>query len=43
MSHQDLIQLAIAYSPSVNSIVKMLCVIFTAYVINRIRNASQRG
>lgn len=43
MSHQDLIQLAIAYSPSVNSIIEMLCVIFTSYVINRFRDASQRG
>ncbi|MDU5475892.1 hypothetical protein [Pantoea sp.] len=38
-----LIQLAIAYADSVNSIVDMLCVIIAAYVVNRIRDASQRG
>jgi len=42
MSHQDLIQLAIAYSPSVNRIIDMLCTIFAAYVIGRISDASQR-
>lgn len=42
MSNQDLIQLAIAYSDSVNSIIGMLCAIFAEYVINRIQNASQR-
>ena len=43
MFNTDFIQLAIAYADSFNSIVAMFCAIISAYAINRIRDASQRG
>lgn len=43
MTHTDIILLAIAYSDSFNHIVGMICAISGAYVIQRIRNASQRS
>lgn len=42
MFHSDLIQLAVAYSDSFNSIIRMLCAIYTAYELSRIKNTPQR-
>lgn len=43
MTHSEIILLAIAFSDSVNHIVGMICIITGTYVVQRIRNASQRG
>lgn len=43
MSHSDYIQLAIAYSDSVNAIVEMVCRCLTVYFISQLRGASQPG
>lgn len=43
MSHSDYIQLAIAYSDSVNAIVEMVCRCLTVYFVSQLRDASQRG